>query len=457
MGWFAVGVVFEQCWAGSSTNTPPKVRVQGNSGASLGFSLNVLILAVACFALPVSWAFGATGAILFIAFLWPVKRCPSNEKRCPKTPPGAWKNVSWEEATKDCPCTGESYLVIGTGFVGMQLVNSLLQRGEKRVCAFDVNARNPFSADRRVTYIVGNVLSKDDLAKACEGVDTVYATFAVIRFWESMHSQAPVSIKINIEGTRNVIEACKKCGVKRLIQTSSSNVCVSPKVARLDMDEDAPYVPRDAAHNHYVWTKAIAEQDVRAAHSDSGLHTLSVRPCSGVFGARDSHLTERMMNWGYIVCPSPSVTQDYVFVDNVVLGHLKAEARLREDPHYVGGHVFNISNWEPVNFWSLISALSTYHGGLRQFPAPALLIYVLSNIMEVVRWVTGDRVVRFLHNDINVLTPATLATANMSFTVKGGENCKAYKMLNYRPAYTFDEAVQKTVHEWKVMHGIEVS
>merc|ERR1712019_30547 len=111
----------------------------------------------------------------------------------------------------------------------------------------------------RVTYIKGNALSQDDMRRACDGVDVVFATFAMIRFWESHDFQADLSIKVNIDATKNVIDCCQHCGVKRIIQTSSSNVIVTPGWNKIDMDEESPYIPREVSHNHYSWTKAVSE------------------------------------------------------------------------------------------------------------------------------------------------------------------------------------------------------
>ena len=93
-------------------------------------------------------------------------------------------DVDWEKATARCSTTKHQYLVIGTGFVGQRIVKKLLERGENCVRAFDISPENPFKHDDRVEYVCGNVLDKLALRKACEGVATVYSTFAVIRFHE---------------------------------------------------------------------------------------------------------------------------------------------------------------------------------------------------------------------------------------------------------------------------------
>lgn len=437
--WFACGVVFEQCWGGSATNRVEESR-KGPRGAG-GLSAALLAFIVSVVVLPTAWLAGYFGILIAAILLWPQ---PSTvNPRQPTAEPNAYKKVSWEKATTDCPKTGESYLVIGVGFVGVSLVKRLLQRGETKVRAFDISPRNPFEGDSRVEYMRGDVGSMKDLEKALKGVDTVYATFAMIRFFERMDFQAPLSVKVNIDGTKNVIAACKKAGVKYLVQTSTSNVMACPKLAKFDMKEDSPYVTRDISHNHYSWTKAKAEQLILEAN-DSKLQTVAIRPCSGVFGANDRTLVERFLRHKVLVMPVPRAKIDYVFCENVVLGHLKAEARLREGKKGVAGEAFNISNHEPCSFEELGITIQRYYGpGLYRVPAPKILLKVICHFVEAVKWLSTNKI--SLGQDLDITTPGCYATAGMNFSVN---NEKSTKLLNYTPCWTLDEAVQQSLADF---------
>eukprot|EP01062_Namystynia_karyoxenos_P008891 TRINITY_DN13141_c0_g1_i1.p1 TRINITY_DN13141_c0_g1~~TRINITY_DN13141_c0_g1_i1.p1 ORF type:complete len:845 (+),score=208.49 TRINITY_DN13141_c0_g1_i1:77-2536(+) len=449
--WFASGVVFEQCWQGSSTNR----RGSGGSPPSpgqMGASAKVLIVIIVAFVLPVAWVFGAFGAMAAVWLLWPTQSTPRSERRIPQTPADAYTRVSWADATADCPRTGETYLVIGVGFVGARLIHRLLERGETRVRAFDISRANPFAGDHRVRYYQGNVCSLNDLLHAMEGVDTVYATFAMIRFWERLDFQAALSERVNIDGTKNVVLAAQRSGVKRLVQTSTSNVFATPKYVQPVMDETSKLVTRDVSHNHYSWTKAEAEKLVLAANGEAGMYTAAVRPCSGVFGPNDRTLCERFLRQRVLIMPAPRSKLDYVYVDNVVLGHLKCEARLRETPERIGGLAFNISNDEPVTFENFGIAIQHYHGpGLVRIAAPVRLFLLICHVVEFVHWATRNRVT--LGADLGIATPATFLTGTMEFTVKHGPGSRSRELLNYRPAYTFDEAIQQTIHDWRAANA----
>eukprot|EP00755_Sulcionema_specki_P025249 Sspe_Gene.82890::Locus_54348_Transcript_1_1_Confidence_1.000_Length_1934::g.82890::m.82890 len=255
--WFAFGVLFEQTWLQSATNVGTR-SIEDRVNPTPWVSATVVCALVVMVVIPMAWTSGVVGLLVLAVLLQPAPRQSRSALRRPVAPPDAYKKVDWKKATADCPKTGDQYLIIGVGFVGVRLVERLLERGETRIRAMDLLPVSPFK-DHRVQYIRGDVTSKADLERACRGVDTVITTFALIRFFERMDFQAAASIRVNIDGTRNVIEACRKAGVKRLVQTSTSNVMATPALIKGDaahnMDETRPYVTREISHNHYSWTK----------------------------------------------------------------------------------------------------------------------------------------------------------------------------------------------------------
>lgn len=340
-----------------------------------------------------------------------------------------------------CPRTGAQYLVVGCGFLGRRLVTELLDRGETKVRVFDI-APNPFDCDARVEYIRGDVTRPAELRRACEGVDMVYSTFATIRYFERLAHQATLSERVNVGGTQNLLDACAACGVRRLVYTSTSNVSVNPSRCRFGMTEDEPYVPRAASHNHYTWTKAEAERRVLAADGAGALRAVAVRPVSGIFGHGDPLIMGPALRDKSVVLLFPEAKIDYVYVDNVVFGHLLAEAALTDGRDGVGGEAFCISNDEPLHFEELYLAVKRYYPSLQIIYAPRNLLVVLAYVVEAIAWITRDRVPL---GQLGLVTPAMLATASMSFSF---DCAKARRVLGYRPVYTVDEAVQKSVDDY---------
>jgi len=210
----------------------------------------------------------------------------------------------------------------------------------------------------------------------------------------------------------------------------------------MGMTEDDPYIPREQSHNHYTWTKAKAEQIVRAAHGKDGLQTVCVRPCSGVFGFGDRMMLEKAIVDKMVVIVAPEAHIDYVHVDNVVLGHLLAETALRAKKNGVGGEAFCVSNDEPLTSEELYLAVNHYYPECKLVYTPPRLMSLIAHIVRTISWITKDAIPL---GELKNMTPAMLATARMTYTY----DCKkARRILNYKPLYTLDEAVQKTVDEY---------
>ena len=455
VSWFAFGVLFEQSWEGSATNTKTFKRVS-LEGDHLGTTPSLSITAIAALlvfvAIPAAWLGGGLGFIVLAILLQPAPLQARDKMNLPHENPESYKDVNWEEAIKDCPKTDDTYLIIGVGFVGMRLINRLLERGETKIIAFDVVPSNPFSGDPRVTYIQGDVTKPESLKKACQGVDTVITTFALIKFWERLSFQAGISEHVNITGTKNVIQQCKDAGVKILIQTSTSNVMATPALTRKMngklMDETCPYVTRAESHNHYSWTKAIAEQLVLKASCPSML-TVAVRPCSGVFGFNDKQMTDRILGARLNPLIFPSATIDWVYVDDVVQGLLKAEARLQKKDQKVAGQAFNIGPVSPRSYEELSICCQHYWGvqGVLNIRLPFRIIWITAYVVEAIHYLSRGKItLRGLNVGLDILTPACLDTGGMNF---GTDSSKAKKLLNYSPAWTFEQAVQQSVVQWK--------
>ena len=79
-------------------------------------------------------------------------------------------------------CAGKRYLIVGTGSVGLNIIDALVARGEMHVAGFDIVA--PKRRAKGVTFVQGSVNDLPTLLEACKDVDVVFATFALIRYYE---------------------------------------------------------------------------------------------------------------------------------------------------------------------------------------------------------------------------------------------------------------------------------
>jgi len=369
-------------------------------------------------------------------------------------------DAKWEKATAQCAASGDRYLVVGNGFVGKRLVNRLLERGETDIRVFDVVPVNHWEGDSRVTFIRGDVTKAEDIQAACEGVHTVYSTFAVIRFMERLEHQAFLSYHVNVNGTKSLLEACQKQNCKRIIVTSSSHATTDEfSEPRFNRDETAELLTRENAHNHYGWTKAIADRiaieadGTRLANGEE-MEITVVRPCSGVFGADDRLSFQRIMDLGVAPGVGAKAVMDWVYVENVVLGHLLAEQALQSGVDGVRGEAFCISNDDPVSmedFWNLTRKI------IKRLPSkkmrkrlalefvwiPEQPLWWLAYVSELSQRVFKGKV--SLGADLDTLTPAMLSTATMTYTYT---SAKARRVLGYEPVYSLEDAITLSLHEY---------
>lgn len=254
---------------------------------------------------------------------------------------------------------GRTCLVTGgAGYLGQHLVAALLSLGcEVRVLdAASITHPDvrPFQGDIRDAALV---------RAACEGVDTVFHAAAVITLLGVARAAVREKVfGINVQGTRTVLEACKRAGVGRLVYTSSANVVIDREL--VEADESAPYASRWV--DLYGQSKAVAEREVLAADTPGGLRTLALRP-GGLWGPGDGGFMIRtflqQLAEGRFVATigDGRAVVDNTHIYSLVRGELLAARALLERPERVGGQPWFLTDDERVNgitwFRPLVEAL----------------------------------------------------------------------------------------------------
>lgn len=165
-----------------------------------------------------------------------------------------------------------------TGHVGISLVQALLDRGHD-VRAI-VHTRGDALAAMRVATAKADLGQPDLLAEAFRDRDVVFHTAARISI--TRHDAAEVE-RVNVQGTRNVLAACRNAGVRRLVYFSSIEAIESTPLD-IPVDEGRPAVDAAVA-SPYAVSKARAEREVLDACS-SGLETVVINP-TAIIGPLD--------------------------------------------------------------------------------------------------------------------------------------------------------------------------
>jgi len=179
--------------------------------------------------------------------------------------------------------------------------------------------------------------------------------------------------------------------VPKLIFTSSPSVTFDGQHQR-GVDERAPYPKKWLCA--YPRTKALAEQQVLAAHGRSGLMTCALRPHL-IWGPRDRHLVPRLLarqRQGRLRRVGDGTNLvDMIYVENAAQAHLQACDAL-EPAAGIGGRAYFISQGEPVNCWAWINevlALDGLPGVERSIPYRAA--YVIGGALEAAYRLAGRR------------------------------------------------------------------
>ncbi len=221
-----------------------------------------------------------------------------------------------------------------TGHIGANLVRALIDKGTPTRCLMHKSHRAIDELD--VEKVHGDVRDLDSLCKAFKGVDVVYHLAATISL--SM-ADWPRLEAINVGGTKNVIEACRKTGVRRLVHFSSIHA-LTQEPLDIPVNEE-----RELASGSrlppYDRSKAAGERLVRQAIAD-GMNVVIIYP-TAAFGPYDympSFFGEALIGIACRTLPA-YVTGGFDWVDarDVAHGAMLAAAKAPAGSRYlISGH-----------------------------------------------------------------------------------------------------------------------
>ena len=235
----------------------------------------------------------------------------------------------------------------GAGFIGSNLCEAILSMGYHVRCMDDLSTGKQsnvdlFSGHPNYTFLKADIKDFDACLQACEGVDYVLNEAA----WGSV----PRSIEMplfycanNIQGTLNMLEASRQCGVKCFVYASSSSVY-----------GDEPLLPKTEGHegnllSPYALTKRCDEEWAKQYFKHYGLKTIGLRYFN-VFGkSQDPNGAYAAVIPKFIkqlLCGErPTIhgdgrqSRDFTYIENVIEANLKACLA----PEEAVGQVYNIA------------------------------------------------------------------------------------------------------------------
>ncbi|HEX32217.1 MAG TPA: NAD-dependent epimerase/dehydratase family protein [Candidatus Acetothermia bacterium] len=222
----------------------------------------------------------------------------------------------------------------GTGFIGSSIVRALLLAGH------DVRALVREGADTRnlagldIERVTGDITDPESLTAAIRGCTHVFHAAALYSFWVT---QPELIERVNVGGTRNVLQAALDAGVERVVYTSSVAALAVPSRDR-PVDEATPVDPSEII-GAYKRSKYAAEQ-VALEYAAKGLPVVIVNPSFPV-GPRDIKPTptgQTILDFINHRLPAYVDTgMNVVDVEDVAQGHLLAAEKGKIGERYILG------------------------------------------------------------------------------------------------------------------------
>ena len=315
------------------------------------------------------------------------------------------------------------------GFIGSNLAARLIEEGQEVSGLVRKTSDLSFLEGLKVKLFFGDLSNRALLNKATLGVDVVYHVAGLASDW------GPIELfrKVNVEGTKNLLESSLKSGVKRFVFISSA--AVHGFGGFHNATEDSPKM---STIFPYCITKKQAEDLVNRFHRQRGLPTLIIRP-GNVFGPKDrvtfvkmAQLLEKgqmvYINRGRaLTCPT--------YIENLVDAVLLAGGR--KD---TVGETYIITDGLKITWKEYIDKIAEKLGVRRPlFSIPYSLAYSAGAVCEAILKL-------FRSKRPPIITRYRIANAGKDyhFSIE-----KAKTKLGYEPRVSLDEAIQRTVKWYK--------
>jgi UDP-glucuronate decarboxylase len=304
------------------------------------------------------------------------------------------------------------FITGGAGFIGSHIAERVIEDNE--VVIFDNLHRNALqytniSNHKNLTLVKGDILDCESLEKAIANSD-IAIHMAAIAGVGTVVSKPSTTLKINLIGSYNTLEACRKKDVKRVIVFSTSEV-YGPNIYEADEDGMTTLGPIGKPRWMYAMSKLASEFLAESYHREYGMKFTSVRPFN-VYGPRQvgegaihNFIAKAVKNETITVHEPGSQVRSWCYITDMA----DAMELVLESPK-AQGEVFNIGN-------------------------PQATSTTLQTAETVIRLANSSSKIEFKkleYPEVNIRVPSIE---------------KAAKVLGFKPKVGFEEGIKRTI-EW---------
>ena len=307
-------------------------------------------------------------------------------------------------------------LVTGAaGSLGKVLVKQLLAAGAP-LRVFD--RRAPETRLAGVDYVVGDLADAAAVDKAVEGVDIVIHAGAVMKGTWDEHKRGTV------DGTQNVVDACRKHGVKQLVHISSMSVIDWAGHDQAVVTEEARLEPRPDKRGAYTRAKLEAERIVAAA-AEAGLPCVILRP-GQIFGGGIPLINgavARNAGGRWLVLGDGKLQLPLVYIEDVVHAIIAAI-----DKKLTHGEIIHIIDPEHLTQEEVLAEA----GGAKPIVrVPRSLVFVLGKLTELPLAAIGKQ------------SPLGTYRLKSALARLHYESNRAHSLLGWRPQVGVREGIKR--------------
>ncbi|HEX8596064.1 MAG TPA: NAD(P)-dependent oxidoreductase [Pseudomonas sp.] len=322
-----------------------------------------------------------------------------------------------------------------SGFIGGRFARFALEQG----FSVRVNGRRPEGVEhlvrRGAEFIQGDLIDPERVRELCRDVEAVVHCAGAVGVWGRKQD----FIQGNVQVTENVVEACLKQRVRRLVHLSSPSIYFDGR-SHLGIKEEQ--VPR-RFNNQYAATKYLAEQKVFGAE-EFGLEVIALRPRL-VTGAGDNSIFPRLLNMQRkkrlsIVGNGLNVV-DFTSIQNLnqaMLSSLLATGSAL-------GKAYNISNGTPVPLWDAVNYV------MRRMQLPQVTRYRSFGLAYAAAAINEGACLLWPGRPEPTLSRLGMQVMSKDFTL---DISRARHYLDYQPQVSLWAALDEFCDWWKAQQGI---
>ena len=329
------------------------------------------------------------------------------------------------------------YLITGaTGFVGGHIAEACVHR-EQTLSAIVRPSSNAADLEKLGAILYRGELTDANLVRqAVTEADVIVHCAAKIGDWGPIDEYR----RVNVDGLRTLLEACKGQGLSRFIHMSSLGVYAAKHHHGTDESEPLPRSHRDA----YSQSKVEADQLALHYYKDFGVPVVILRP-GFIYGPRDKTVLPRIIDnlrKGTMRYPGAKGERalNTIFVQNLV-----DAVFLAVESEKAVGEVYNLTDGELVSKRRFIEAIADPMGLPRPHLTPPLwLAWAVTWGAEKLARMRGAKEAPMFN-----FTRLKFMGYNLDFSID-----KARSELGYHPRVKFDEAIGETM-DWYKKHYAE--